>query len=256
MHPVKIALNITYDGTTFDGWQDNKNNLSIEGLLKKAFYSLFDKEFLLDAASRTDKGVHALNQIVVTHYNLEKIPLCQLLKALNSKLPLSIRVKSITIVPEQFHPSLSVKKKHYLYQLDLHKVQLPFYQKTHWHIPQELDLDKMKKGAKLLIGTKDFSAFSNATKKESLNPICCVEQIIVTSIENKFLTIEIIGDRFLYKMCRIMVGTLVGVGKGFFKLDDIPTLFEHKKRVHAGITAPAHGLYLKNLKYSEYAILE
>lgn len=255
MRSVKIALTITYDGTTFDGWQDNKNNSSIEGLLKKAFFMLFNEVFLLDAASRTDKGVHALNQIVITHFNLEKMPLSQLLKALNSQLPQSIRVKNIIDVPDEFHPSLSVKKKTYRYQINLNKVQLPFYINTHWHIPFTLNIDAMNDACALLAGTKDFSAFSNSVKKEDLNPICNIESISITKSEDSFLNIEITGDRFLYKMCRIIVGSLVEVGKGILSLDELEGLFEHKNRVKAGITAPAHGLFLKTLIYPDFAIL-
>lgn len=255
MRPVKIALSITYDGTSFDGWQDNKNNLSIEGLLKKAFFLLFNEEFLLDAASRTDKGVHALDQIVITHFNLDKMPLSQLLKALNSKLPQSIRVKNIVSVPEEFHPSLSVKKKTYRYQINLNKVQIPFYTNTHWHIPVHLDINAMNAACNLLTGIKDFSAFSNSVKKEEINPICNIESISIVKLQDNFLNIEITGDRFLYKMCRIIVGSLVEVGKGFLSLEDIERLFEHKCRVDAGITAPAHGLFLKTLIYPDFAIL-
>ena len=110
MQSLKIALIITYDGTLFDGWQDNLSNRSIEGLLKKAFFNLYNKTFKLDAASRTDKGVHALSQVVITTLDEDKIPLSKLDSALNSQLPDQIRVKKVIAVPEDFHPSLSCKK--------------------------------------------------------------------------------------------------------------------------------------------------
>lgn len=255
MRLTKIALTITYEGTSFAGWQDNKANLSIEGLLKKAFYSLFNQEFSLDAASRTDKGVHALKQIVITYFDLDKMPLLSLIKALNSQLPLSIRVIDITEISQDFHPSLSAKTKTYLYQIDLNKIQLPFYQNTHWHIPHELNIDQMKKASKLFIGTQDFTGFSNVIKKASLNPFCTIDDICLKTTSDNFLMITITGDRFLYKMCRIIVGTLVGIGKQTLTVTDIQELFKHKKRVYAGITAPAHGLFLKKINYPEFAIL-
>jgi tRNA pseudouridine38-40 synthase len=255
MRTVKIALDITYDGTLFDGWQDNKSNLSIEGMLKKAFFMLFKKEFLLDAASRTDKGVHALKQIVITYFDIERMSVFKLLKALNSKLPASIRVNHIVEVPDEFHPSLNAKKKTYLYKINLNSVSLPFFINTHWHLPVSLNIDMMKKASQFLLGTKDFSGFSNTTKKDSVNPICCLYDISFTETKDGFLHIEIIGDRFLYKMCRIIVGTLIEVGKGKLSLKDVEDLFTYKQRVNAGITAPACGLYLKNLNYPEFAIL-
>lgn len=255
MQLVKIALSLTYKGTPFDGWQDNKTNLSIEGLLKKAFYTLFHEEFLLDAASRTDKGVHALKQIVITYFDLDRMPLFQLIKALNSQLPTEIRVTSIAEIDQNFHPSLSAKTKTYLYQIDLNKIQLPFYQTTHWHIPHQLNIDEMKQASALLIGTHNFTAFSNVIKKSSFNPLCTLCELSLTITADNFLMITISGDRFLYKMCRIIVGTLVAIGKKTLKASDIEKLFHDKQRVSAGMTAPAHGLFLKTINYPDFAIL-
>lgn len=255
MRTIKIALILTYDGSCYDGWQDNKSNLSIEGLLKKAFYAIFKKDFPLDAASRTDKGVHAIKQVVITEFNPDLMSLFALIRALNSQLPMQIRILNILEVPHDFHPSLSVKKKTYQYQINLHKIQLPFYQNTHWHIPYSLNVEKMKNAINHFIGKKDFTGFSNTIKKENVNPVCHLEDISIYIKNDQFLIIELTADRFLYKMCRVLVGTLIAIGKGTLESSEIAMIFETKQRVRAGITAPAHGLYLKTLNYPEFAIL-
>lgn len=256
MQSVKIALIITYHGKNYDGWQDNFNNISIEGSLKKAFFQLLGKSVLLDAASRTDKGVHAYNQVVIAELSDLKIPFDKLLKALNAHLPDDIRIKQIINVPDEFHPSLSAKEKTYLYKINLKKVSLPFEHDFFWHIPMPLDIELMKAASTFMIGTKDFSCFSNMTKKESLNPICSITSINFIDLSHQTIGIEITGNRFLYKMCRIVVGTLVAVGKGNLKPDNINQIFIQKKRMNACVTAPAHGLFLKALYYPEFASID
>jgi len=254
MQSLKIALIITYDGTLFDGWQDNLSNKSIEGLLKKAFFNLYNKPFKLDAASRTDKGVHALSQVVITSLDEDKIPLSKLDLALNSQLPDQIRVKKVIAVPKDFHPSLSCKRKTYSYQLDLNLLPSPFKTHTHWHTPFLKDIQAMEEAAHYLKGQKDFSSFCNSSLKPSFSDICQLDEIKFIKSDN-LLTLEITADRFLYKMCRIIVGTLVDIGSGKLTLDHLKDLFKHKKRSHAGVTAPSHGLFLKELNYSEFTFI-
>lgn len=255
MQRLRIALHIAYHGQDFDGWQDNFTNKSIEGNLKGAFYALFGMEVKLDAASRTDKGVHALSQLVILDIDDPRIPLDRWPSALNSKLPKTIRVKKAFIATNDFHPSLCAKEKTYLYQLNLKKVALPFEHSFYWHHPKPLNLSLMKEASQILIGTKDFSGFSNATKKESINPICSLYSLEFIDLGNLCLGIEITGDRFLYKMCRILVGTLVAVGRGQLSIKEVEGIFTRKNRLDAGITAPAHGLFLKSLNYPSFGII-
>lgn len=256
MQSIKIALIISYHGAGYDGWQDNFNNKSIEGSLKRAFFLLLGQEVLLDAASRTDKGVHAYSQVVITTLNDLKIPLEKLTRALNAHLPSDIRIKKTLTVDDSFHPSLSAKKKTYIYKINLKKVALPFEHEYYWHIPTKLDVNLIEEAKTHLLGTHDFSGFSNVTKKDSQNPICSISSIEIFTHKDQTLSIEMTADRFLYKMCRILVGTLVAIGRGQLTTHDLKKALEHKNRLDAGMTAPAHGLFLKTLYYPQFANIE
>jgi tRNA pseudouridine38-40 synthase len=255
MQRVKLALIITYDGLTFEGWQDNLANSSIEGSLKKAFFELYGESIRLDAASRTDKGVHALMQVVVAFVENDKIPLSKLHHALNAKLPPTIRVKKVITVPEDFHPSLSAKKKTYQYRINLNSIALPFDLNQAWHLAKNLDIDLMQKAAVYFKGQKDFSSFTNRIEKPHLDTVCLVENIDITLKDNNFLFLEITADRFLYKMCRIIVGTLVQIGLKQIALHDLLELFQKKNRTLAGMTAPSSGLFLKSIDYPDFLMI-
>lgn len=255
MPRVNVALIIAYHGALYDGWQDNGANRSIEGLLKKAFYALYQTSITLDAASRTDKGVHALNQVVIAKIPEDKIPLSKLALALNAKLPPSIRVKMVTLIPLEFHPSLSCKQKTYSYNLNLKQIPLPFDHDISWHTPDLINLEAMKEAFSHFLGTKDFSSFSNSIDKPSVDPFCRLDKIELIDSGNQMLTLEITADRFLYKMCRIIVGTLAACGKNQISPHQIKEIFHKKNRLHAGITAPACGLFLKTINYPGFDIL-
>jgi tRNA pseudouridine38-40 synthase len=250
MQLVTIVLQLTYEGTSFDGWQDNLCNTSIEGALKKALFDLYQVPHALDAASRTDKGVHALSQVVMTSVNLDKIGLNKLLLALNGKLPPSIRVKKITQAPQGFHPSLSAQEKTYLYKLNTHTVQLPFDRHRAWPISAPLNLEAMNLAASYLVGQKNFSSFSNKTYD---NPLCTLNQIKIYR-QDHFIHIELNGNRFLYKMCRIIVGTLVSIGLNERDPQSVLSLFEYPDRTKAGLTAPSCGLYLASIRYDNFTL--
>lgn len=201
-----------------------------------ALFRITQESSIPEAASRTDRGVHAEAQ-VIQFTLLQTMDPIKLQRAMNAHLPLDIRVKSLELL--DFHPTLDAKGKEYHYKLSLCPVQPPLEQPFAWHLHLPLDLAKMRKAAQDLLGTRDFSAFAN--EKEE-NPICTI-----TSIEIEENLIKIKGDRFLYKMVRNLVGTLVYVGLG--KLDNISQILTSKNRTSAGITAPAHGLYLHQVFY-------
>lgn len=247
---MKIALVICYQGHLFDGWQSNKTNHSIENALEKALQALYGQNFSLDAASRTDKGVHALKQVVVFNCNETKIPLFKLLDAINSKLPKEIRVLFVKEVPSSFHPSLSCYKKTYLYKIYNGPVHSPFFEYSHWHIHEQLNIDLMQKATVALIGKKDFSNFCTEKKQHLKDGLCQLYAIDMLKKDQE-LWISVSGDRFLYKMCRTLIGTLVRVGLNKLTACDIEQSFLEKKRELLGITAPAFGLYLQNLYYPD-----
>ena len=233
-----IKLILTYDGTNYFGWQKTKTGPSIQEEIGKAVLRITGEEVSAEAASRTDRGVHARGQVV--QFELKKSFIPEMLqRGLNAVLPKDIRVVSIEFA--NFHPTLDAIGKEYHYQISIGPVQDPTLRYYSWHIHYPLDTKVINSAAKSLIGTHDFSAFANIKEK---NPICSLE-----SIEFKDFFI-IRGDRFLYKMVRNIVGTLVYVGCGKIAAYDIPKILESKDRKLAGVTAPALGLYLHEVQYS------
>lgn len=230
---------LTYDGTRYFGWQKTKTGPSIQEELEKAIFHLTQENRSVEAASRTDRGVHAESQVAQFRLNQEWIP-AKLLRGLNALLPEDIRVK--TVERKEFHPTLDAIGKEYHYRICQGLVQDPTLRFYSWHIRNKLDPHKIKEAAAHLIGTHDFSAFANEEKKE---PICTLESIL---FDGFFFRIR--GNRFLYKMVRNLVGTLIYVGCGKIAPENIREIIISKDRKLAGITAPAHGLYLHQVFYS------
>lgn len=225
---MTICLKISYEGTRYFGWQKTPSGPTIEEELEKALSQILHYDVTLEAASRTDRGVHAWGQRV--RFFLHKpFDLSALVRALNSVLPKDIRVLDIMQAHDSFHPTLDAKGKEYVYFVETNPIQEPFDRFSSWHFPAKLDLDAMRAAAAPLIGKHDFSAFGNKGMHE--DPIREVTSITIT--QDRLLTFRITGKSFLYKMVRNLVGTLTYRG-----------LHQHKK-----FTAPAHGLFLKEIFY-------
>lgn len=230
---------ISYDGTRYFGWQKTKEGPSIQEEIEKAIHALCGESVLPEAASRTDRGVHAIGQVI--QFGLKNSWDCRrLLLALNSHLPKDIRI--LELCPSSFHPTLDSTGKEYRYRICQDVVQDPTLRLYSWHFRYPLETDKIEKGAKELLYTHDFSGFANEVKE---NPICTIESIV---FDGTWFKIQ--GDRFLYKMVRNLVGTLLYVGCGKLGVESITTILSSKDRKLAGITAPAHGLYLHQVFYN------
>jgi len=207
-----FALTISYLGTHYFGWQKTESGPSIQGELEKALKRILQEEVICEAASRTDRGVHAAGQ-VVQFTTTKDFPGAH---ALNGVLPKDIRVLEAKEVSLSFHPTLAAHSKTYHYNLDLGPVQDPFRRHISWHFPYFKGFADPQE----LLGTRDFSTFTTEPAK---NPICTLYEITCSPEQ-----IIISGDRFLYKMVRRLVGHLVG---------------------RPGLTAPAHGLTLYKVHY-------
>ncbi|MBS0621507.1 MAG: tRNA pseudouridine(38-40) synthase TruA [Verrucomicrobia bacterium] len=235
---------VAYDGTHYLGWQDNGLGPTIESTLKKALHQLFDLSIPLDAASRTDAGVHALAQIVTatlpSRYSLERLHY-----SLNQLLPPDLRILEISAC-SPFHPSLDAISKTYHYHLSIEAVQLPHERSTSWHTGP-LNSTLMEEAIPYLLGTRDFSAFTNR-KKESQEPQLTLKKILLTESCGQ-LRIELTADRFLFRMARNLVGTLVQVGKEKLPPSALIAIVEAQNRTAAGPCAPAHGLVLTKVIY-------
>lgn len=237
---------IAYDGTRYLGWQKARTGPSIQETLALAITKATQENSIPEAASRTDRGVHAEGQSVAFSLQKEWDPY-RLTKALNAYLPKDIRIQSIERSDSDFHPTLHAYEKEYHYRISLSKYQSPVDRLYAWHFPRPLQLSLMKQAALELIGEKDFCAFANKSEK---NPVCTLSTIDFYELERERLQIVMKGDRFLYKMARNISGTLLYIGCG--KLDPlcIPPLLASRDRKNGGITAPSHGLFLHRVVYS------
>jgi len=244
-----IKLIITYDGSSYLGWQKTNAGPSIEESLETALFQVLQQPVVLQAASRTDAGVHALGQVVNFKLQNDEIDLKRLVKSVNSLLGKKISILSIEEVEESFHPTLDNEGKEYLYTICNGPTQLPFHRNTSWHFPYKLDLELMRKAAELIEGYKDFSAFCNERSQFTRDPFCLIEKISIHPLDEMRLCISIKGSRFLYKMARNIVGTLAYIGSGKIPLSDVQKILESGKRINAGVTAPAHGLMLSQVFY-------
>ena len=241
-----IKLLIEYDGKGFNGWQKQPNKLNIQGEIERAIGEITGEKIDLIASGRTDAGVNAIGQ--VANFKTESlIPAEKFPYAINSKLKKSIVIKSAEEVPERFHSRYSVKEKTYRYTINNSEQGTAIYRDMEYHFPIKLNVEKMIKAIKYFEGEHDFSGFkaSGTSSKSS------VRTIYRTKLwkENDRIYIEITGNGFLYNMIRIIAGTLLDVGQGKIKPEEITDIINSKDRKRAGRTLPANGLCLMEVKY-------
>lgn len=247
-----IRLTIAYDGTRYLGWQKTASGPSIEESLENACKVILGCDTRLQAASRTDAGVHAAGQIVnfLCNREVDASLLNRWRASLNGLLPRDISVLNVEHTYDSFHPTLDAKGKEYHYHLCSDHIQLPHHRLYSWHYFSELDLDAMKRSAKYLIGEKDFTSFCNEKKNcDYKDYVRRVDEITIEESPEKRLKFIIRGNNFLYKMVRNIVGTLVYIGSGKLAEEELPAILESGDRKRAGITAPNHGLCLQKVFY-------
>ena len=244
----RIKLTVSYDGTNYVGWQTQPNGISIEEKLDDAISALTGRPTRVIGASRTDSGVHALGAVCVFDTEMS-MPAEKFAYAINAYLPEDIVIQESCEVSMEFHPRYDAKKKTYEYRILYRKLPLPLMRFDTYFYYKHLDVENMKKAAKYLLGEHDFTSFASEhhTAKTTVRTLyeCTVTQDETTGI----ITIRVSGSGFLYNMVRIIAGTLVRVGAGAVKPDDIPKILEKKDRSAAGPTAPAKGLTLVSTEY-------
>ncbi|MFY7843053.1 MAG: tRNA pseudouridine(38-40) synthase TruA [Rhabdochlamydiaceae bacterium] len=239
---------ISYDGTAYLGWQQTPFGSSIQETCQQAFTIACRQPVLLEAASRTDKGVHAKHQVLQTTLHPPYRSLRSLQHSVNCLLPKDIVVQCIEETDFSFHPSLDAKSKEYTYLVCTKQFQSPFQRFSSWHFPFELSIQKMQEGASFLVGQHDFTALANKSVSFS-DPCKEIYDISIREVEPGCFLFTILGNSFLYKMVRNIAGLLVYVGCSRFEADQIPHLLESKNRQLAPLTAPAHGLTLNRIFY-------
>lgn len=229
------------------GWQKQPDKLNIQGTIEKAIEEITGEEVDLTASGRTDRGVHALGQVAnfKTNSNIpvEKIPI-----ALNTKLKKSIRILSAEEVDEKFHSRLTCKKKTYRYVINNSEYGTAIYRNLETHIPMKLNIEKMQEAVKYFEGEHDFKAFK-ASGTSSKSSVRTIYKADVFQMPNDRIYIELTGNGFLYNMVRIIAGTLVDVGIGKIKPEEIDSIIKSEKRENAGKTLPPQGLYLVKVEY-------
>ncbi len=242
-----ILLKIAYRGTNYGGYQVQPNKITIAEVLQDAIEKVFGTRYDIKGASRTDAGVHA-NNFAVTFKTEKNIPTQNIIRALNVHLPDDVAVKSAQEVDIDFHPRYDALKKRYIYKIWNSVEKNPFFTDMALHIPQKLNVELMQEASKNFIGTYDFTAFCN-TGCSVEDKVRTINNCTVTK-ENNFIHVSIEGDGFLYNMVRIIVGTLLSVSMGKILPCEIIDIIESKDRKRAGITVPAHGLYLDEVFYN------
>lgn len=240
-----IQCLLAYCGTHYFGFQKTKTGPTVEQELENALEKLLRHPVKIQAASRTDRGVHAEGQ-VINFFTKEEWDLGKLREGLRGLLPSDISPLELKWASETFHPTINSSGKEYHYHICNDLIQLPFHREFSWHFYLPLDLALMQEGAKLLEGKHDFSAFTSIRYDD---PVRHIERIEIVPLPENRLQIRVTGNSFLYKMVRTIVGTLAYVGCGKIAPSELPQILESKVRARAGITAPAHGLSLKRVFY-------
>ena len=244
----RIMLTVAYDGTDYHGWQYQNNGKTIEGELNKALSSLLQKEIEVIGASRTDAGVHAMCNAAVFDTDAG-IPAEKYSYALNQMLPDDIRVRKSQEVPSDFHPRKTDTVKTYEYRIDCEEFADPTKTRYAYFTYVPLDASKMQEAASYLVGTHDFKSFCsvNTTATTTVRTVYDIQVIR----DGADIVVRITGNGFLYNMVRIIVGTLMDVGRGKYPPSKVKNILEAVDRTVAGPTVPACGLMLKELRFLE-----
>ncbi len=253
----RIQLKLCYDGSGFSGWQIQPDATTVQGVLEDAIERITGQRSRVTGASRTDAGVHALEQVAVfdTESNLEP---SVIVKAINANIPPKVRVLEAKYTKADFHPRFSAKGKTYVYLIDNSQVRNPFLINYAYHNPRDLHIDAMKEAAGYLIGKHDFKSFQGSgcsakTTIRHLRRLDIHESSEVgfgpVKLTGRFVLFEFEADAFLRYMVRNIVGTLIEVGLGKLNPTDIKGILQARDRTSSGPTAPATGLYLKKIQY-------
>lgn len=242
----KVKLVVAYDGTNYCGWQIQPNGVTIEQKLNEALTQLLGEDIKVTGASRTDAGVHSLGNVCVFETS-SRMPAEKISFALNQRLPEDIVVQSSCEVDESFHPRFSKSKKTYEYRILNRKMRMPTRRLDTYFFHYKLDVAAMQKAAGYLVGEHDFKSFcaANAQSETTIRTIYSCE----VSKKEDIITIRVTGNGFLYNMVRIIAGTLIKVGNGDYKPEDMEEILDACDRSKAGPTAPAHGLTMIGLEY-------
>ena len=242
-----FKITIEYDGSAYHGWQRQASERTIQGEIENALKTMTGNTITVTGSGRTDAGVHALNQTANFRCTTSLTPEV-FLKGLNSLLSEDIVICSCKIVPEKFHARYDVKSKVYQYRILNRSLPAAISRQYAWHIHKKLNLSAMQEAIRCIIGSHDFKAFEGSGSPR-ISTVRCITNADLVETDNDYLVLKIEGDGFLKFMVRNIVGTLVDVGFDKITPHDFKQILISKDRNLAGITAPANGLFLMEVKY-------
>ena len=245
----RVRIVVAYDGTNYCGWQVQPNGITVEEVLNKKISAITGEDIHIIGASRTDSGVHAMGNVAV--FDTEsRIPAEKFSHALNQKLPDDIVIVRSDEVALDWHPRYQDQvSKTYEYRIYNSKTPNPLKRYYEAFVSFPLDIERMRKGAEYLIGEHDFVSFCNV-RTQVEDTVRTVHDIQLVQ-ENNTIIMRITGNGFLYNMVRIIAGTLIRVGRGYYEPEKVKEILEAKERTEAGVTAPANGLMLVEINYGE-----
>ena len=278
---MRFKITVEYDGTCYSGWQKQEGELTIQGCLEDALYSMLHKNVEIFGSGRTDAGVHALGQ--VAHFDLDtEIPTYKIMNGMNfylrqqvvervNRLNIAFRrycrennqkfvdflpnykqdivVHNCEIVEDDFDARFSAVERNYFYVIYNSFESSPVLQNRCWQIQSKLNIDKMNEACKCLPGRKDFSSF-RASTCQAKSPVKTLNSCEFRRYDDKIIIFDIKAKSFLHHMVRNIVGTLKLVGTGRISVEEFGKILEAKDRTKAGVTAPACGLFFKSVKYN------
>lgn len=248
--PARLKLIISYDGASFAGWQSQASRNAIQDHVEKAFAQICSKPVRVHGAGRTDAGVHAIGQCAHVDLPARRYSLERWVSALNGILPPAIRIMRCAFVSEKFHARFSAKGKVYRYRIWNADVLPPFENGRAWHVRNSLNTKAIADAARNFVGTHDFASFAANRGTPETDTVRTIHAVRVRRA-GCAISIQIEGNGFLYKMARMMVGTLVRIGSGMASSDEITARLDAPRttNLRGRNAAPAAGLFLIRVRY-------
>ena len=240
---------LQYDGTRYRGWQVLPAELTVQGKLQDVLSKMAGYQVEVTGSGRTDAGVHAKGQTANFHLR-EEWDEDKILFYLNQYLPEDIAVCEVKRVDERFHSRYQAVEKTYLYRIHTGKIPEVFERRYVYDYTEPLDVNRMRKAAEYLCGTHDFKSFCG-NKKMKKSTVRTLESICFERLEHTRLHISFTGNGFVQQMVRILAGTLIEVGQGRRRPEDMRSVLKALDRQAAGFTAPPEGLFLEKVEYGE-----